>query len=131
MQIKHIKSVRVITEESEFWTLMDFGSDGSWATVYEVSPEFKRAFVVYMRTNLHPQDIYESGLGESDGVSQEEIEDLASFSYEGASWSVSICGTFLIRICEYEDYLEPEVPDDWWMSQIALMKAVLRSLPPA
>ncbi len=124
MKSMHIKSVALVTDTAKMWKYFEFPEEDHWIVAFEVSEAFARQFIVHMRAVA--EQIFESGLGESDGVSQEEIEALGVFHYEGAQWLLSMDGTTIIRSCEYEDLFEKDIPDDWWMDCIAIMKEVLK-----
>lgn len=123
MRTKHLKSVQLVTDESKMWEHFEFPDGESWIVAFEVSEEFWFEFSKVMRERLHPMEIYESGL--------EPEHTLAplytTFIYEGASWFLGDTGS-LIRSCEYEDIYDKQVPEDWWMSCIAIMKEVLARL---
>lgn len=124
MQTKHIKSVALVTDTAKMWSYFEFPEPDRWIVAFEVSEAFAREFIIHMRKVA--EQIFETGLGEFDGVSQEEIEALGVFHYEDAQWLLSIDGTTIIRSCEYDDMFAREVPDDWWMDCIAIMKEVLK-----
>lgn len=121
MQTKHIKSVALVTSTAKMWDYFEFPEDDHWIVAFDVSEDFARAFMLHMREVA--DQIFESGM------SAEEIEDfdsLATFVYEGATWFLSLDGTTIIRSCEYEDLFDKQVPDDWWMDCIAVMKEALK-----
>jgi hypothetical protein len=125
MKTEHIKAISMITSISEMWKHFEFPQDDCWLVAFEVSEEFRRAFYAHMRGILHAQDIYESGLCVEDGLTEQEIDEMATFIYDGSSWFMNEAGTHLLRYTEYDDIMEKEVPEDWWMGNIALMKEVL------
>lgn len=126
MKTDHIKGVAVVTSEAELWKHMEFPEGDHWHVVFEVSAAFKRAFMDHMRSVA--DNIFRSGIVADDTLTEEEIADFDVFHYDGSSWFVSDTGTHIVRSTDYEDLFEKEIPDDWWMDNIALMKEVLAKL---
>jgi hypothetical protein len=123
MKTEHIKSVAMITDESTLWKHMEFPEGDHWHVVFEVSKGFKRAFFEHMRSNA--DNIFRSGIIADDTLTEEDIAELDVFHYDGSSWFLSDTGQHIVRSTGYDDLMEKEVPADWWMGNIALMKEVL------
>lgn len=125
MKTDHIKSVALVTEASKMWGFFEHPEQDCWIVAFEVSEEFSRGFIRYMRS-IGAECHYEQGV--ENEYFEMDLDALALFEHGGAHWTVSLDGKTITRSCEYEDLYEKAVPDDWWMECVGVMKGALKTV---